>query len=226
MLKEGMFCLIKFGQKQYMENLLKKGEVCFNPIDEFRTSIEKERGDSNEGAISLQNVKVKEIKAEHPDLGTYVFKPAPNSVFRLMNFDDAGYLSFSSYAITLKTFQKNNEHKISEKMLEFGEYAIVVKEPLKFINCILENLKDKNVLFKEGMIEYLNLSIEEKYDLSFFNKSEDFKHQEEYRIIFQSLNSERCLIYIGSIEEYAVIVKTEDLIKNKWSIVNKERNPR
>lgn len=68
------------------------------------------------------------------------------------------------------------------------------------------------------MVDYLNYSDKEKYDLTFFNKSEEFKHQAEYRIIMRSTKFESIQINIGSIKDYARIFKVEDFIGKKWTI--------
>ena len=143
MAEDRVFCLVKFGKKEHMENLLNWGEVCFTALTLFRDSLEQERGDSFEAAFSLKNVILKEIKCEHPTA--------------------------------------------------------------------------QNLQFKDGAINYHDYSVREKYELSFFDKNDQLKHQEEYRIILK-LDSykERHLIRIGSIKDYSEIVKSKDLIEMIW----------
>lgn len=74
-----------------MESLLNKGEIHFTPIIDFCSSIEAERGDPNEGLLKLENVKLKEVRCEHPTLGTYVFKMDENSNSKLKTFIDKPY---------------------------------------------------------------------------------------------------------------------------------------
>jgi len=213
-----MFCLIKFGTKEHMESLLNVGEIHFSPLINFYNSTEEERGDSNEGLIKLENVKIKEVKVEHPTLGTYVFKMDETSNSKMKTFIDEPYLCFSAYAITNRTFETSNEYTIDENMQKLGKYAVIINEPLKFINMVVTNLKQQGLFVGEGMVDYLNYSNREKYDLTFFNKSEEFKHQAEYRIIIRVPELESKQIHIGSIKNCANICKTEEFINTKWTI--------
>ena len=217
MAEDRVFCLVKFGKKEHMENLLNWGEVCFTALTLFRDSLEQERGDSFEAAFSLKNVILKEIKCEHPTLGTFYFNTTPDSVSRLIEFNLDPYLNFSAYAISTRIFENNNKHKISEKMIAFGEYAVIIKNPFLFTKGVFDELTAQNLQFKDGAINYHDYSVREKYELSFFDKNDQLKHQEEYRIILK-LDSykERHLIRIGSIKDYSEIVKSKDLIEMIW----------
>lgn len=223
MRNDEIYCLIKFGQKEHIERLLNNGEVYFKPITYFRHSSESQRGDNYEGAFTLENIQVKEIKAEHPTLGIFFFHPVENSTSRLVNYNDDVYLSFSTYSISTKTFQNSNEHKINKAMLAFGDYAIMINDPLKFRKAIFKQLDRLNLPYWHGTVRYHNYSEKEKYNLSFFDKSEEYIHQEEYRIIIKSKDSHPLIVNIEAITDYSIVSSSQTMIETTW---NANRNPR
>jgi hypothetical protein len=134
-----LFCLVKFGKKEHLENLMFNGKMRFGAIDTFANSTEKERGDKFEGAFNIRNEKFVKIECEHPELGKYTFTPVPNTIGTLINFIDEAYYCYSIYALTSDCFKESDNHKIDERMSEFSEYALVIKEP----NLFLEQVQKK-----------------------------------------------------------------------------------
>ncbi|MES2274625.1 MAG: hypothetical protein V4592_01300 [Bacteroidota bacterium] len=211
-----VYCWVKFGRKEHMENLFNNGEVCFSAVRDFRESSENERGDSLEGAYSIENVTLIDIKCDHPTLGTFHFKPLPNSKTRLTHFNDDPYLNFSIYAVTSNVFENNFKHTIDKRMAEFGDYAVIIKDPKLFLDKIFNKLKAVGVAARGQFVDYRDYKNIEKLELTFFNKSIEFKHQEEYRIIIESEDNSKRIVGIGSIKEYAILIKSSEAIEMFW----------
>jgi hypothetical protein len=93
---EQIFCLIKFGQKEHVEKLLKEGELYFNTVSTYAELDDEERGDANEGAEWINNAQVVKIKVEHPTLGSLELFPATNQLSNLGNIIFIIYLSVNT----------------------------------------------------------------------------------------------------------------------------------
>jgi len=132
-----IFTLIKFGKKEDLEKLLRKGEVYFNTLETFTESKDPERGDENEGACWIENIQFTNIRAVHPILGTFDFKPNLNSLGKMIQYN-FNHLSYSLYVLTATVFTESNLFQIDERMIEFGGYALMIKKPIEFLNAILQ----------------------------------------------------------------------------------------
>jgi hypothetical protein len=210
-----IICLIKFGKKQHLEDLINNGILRFSPIKSFRDSEQKEQGDIFEGAFNIINEEFSKIEVKHPTLGNHTFKPVPKRLGRISQYNEDSFCLFSSYAITLDTFNNKDNHTIDHKMLEFGEYALFIKEPYEFLNRIYQELNLLNINFKSNLADYIDLSKRGDIDLSFFNKTDELSHQLEHRILIKS-DDEPKYIQIGSLKEFCDISTATDMIKTKF----------
>lgn len=214
-------CLIKFAKKKsHLESLMNNGEIFFNEVQTYTDSIEPERGDSNEGATWLENAQFINIKVEHPVLGTHNFKPQKNTLGKLTqyNFD---YLSHSLYEITPDIFSKSDTFQISEKMKQFGDYALMIKKPYDFFNALVSELKRQKIQYEIKAIEYKDLSKEGKFTVTPFIKDKEYSHQNEIRIIIKDKENRAKSIQIGSLADYCILTDAQTMIEMVWKAKRK-----
>ena len=192
-----IFCLIKFGERPYMERLLKYGELFFNTSAKYNElhKDENERGHINEGARWVENALIAKVEADHLALGKFTFKPVQSKLSKLIQYNYF-YLSYSLYAISHRTFENSNIHKIDSKILEFGDAAIFIQKPYKF----LTQLKENSIRYDANFVEYVDLDKKGKINLSPFDKKMRHYHQMEFRIIIEDIDDKLKIINIGSIE--------------------------
>jgi hypothetical protein len=210
-------CFIKFGKKEHIESLLKSGEIYFNTPKTFSDSKEPEKGDSSEGAIWLDNAQLTDIKVEHPTIGIINLIPKPNSLSKITQYH-YNFLSFSLYDVSQNIVSNSEIKQIDERMIEFGDSALIIKKPIKFIESIISELKKQNIRYELKPVEYKELSEKGKHIINPFVKDEEYKHQNEYRIIIENLNNKPFSINIGSIEDYCLFSESESMIKTEWSV--------
>lgn len=212
-----LFCLIKFGKKNRLESFIKDGDIFFNDVEAYVISNEPERSDLNEGATWLENAQFINIKAEHPDLGTYNYKPKENKLGRIIeyNFD---YLSHSLYKITSGNFSKSDTFKISEKMKQFGKYVVIINKPYVFFDAVIKELKRQQIQYEIKPIEYKDLTKEGEFKLSPFIKDEQYAHQHEIRMIIENKENKPRAIQIGSLEDYCTLTKAQTIVEVIWNV--------
>lgn len=211
-----LMCLVKFAKKKsHLESLMNKGEVFFNEIQTYTDSIEPERGDSNEGAVWLENAQIADIKVEHPVLGIHNFKPLENTLGKFIqyNFD---YLSHSLFKITPDVFLKSDTFQISEKMKQFGDYALMIKKPYDFFNALISKLKRQKIQYEINVIEYKDLSKEGRFTVTPFIKDKEYSHQNEIRIIIKNIENQAKSIQIGSIADYCILTDAQTMVEMVW----------
>jgi len=216
-----LMCLIKFSKKKcHLDSLINSGEIFFNKVQDYAESNEPERGDSNEGAIWLENAQFTNIRVDHPTLGTFNFKPQKNTLGKITQYDFY-YLSHSLYAITSDIFSESDIFQISEKIKYFGEYALMIKQPYDFLNAIVSELERQKIQYEIKPIKYQDLSKEGKIDITPFVKDKEFYHQNEYRIIIENRDDKTKSIRIGSIADYCIQTDAQTMVEMIWEAKRK-----
>lgn len=217
-----LFCLIKFGRKENLEKLIEKGQLRFGAIVDFQKSTEKERGDKFEGVINITNTQFSKIECDHPDLGKFTFQPMTSKLFSITKYTNDSFYSFSSYALTSDSFNETDVHKIDKKMTEFGDYAVVIREPILFLNEVKCKLTEMNIKFGYQLTDYEDYKQEGKFETSLFSKTMDLQHQFEHRILIHPEQSEKeFFIEIGSIKEFCFLLKTEEILNTEFKVERK-----
>ncbi|NBG65599.1 hypothetical protein [Acidiluteibacter ferrifornacis] len=212
-----IFALIKFGEKEHLESLMHKGQMRFGALDSFAQSIQKERGDKFEGAFNIVNGQFSKIEYNHPVLGKGSFTPVPNTKGTIINFTDDPFFCFSSYALTSDCFNKTDIHKIDDRMMEFGEYALVIKEPNIFLGRVKSSLTELNYPFEGKLTSYLNFKQEGTVDATLFTKTQDLQHQFEHRILIKTeRKQEEIFIEIGSIKNICFLSRTHEMLQTEF----------
>jgi hypothetical protein len=215
-----LFCLIKFGKREHIQNLLDLGQMRFGAISDFAKSNEIERGDQFEGSSKIVNARFSKIEYVHPELGNGIFIPVLNKLGRIINYTGSLNYCFSSYAITSNSFLEVDNHKIDKRMIEFGEYALIIKEPNIFLRKVKEKLRELNYKFSYSLIEYIDFKQEGEIYSNLFFKTSDLKHQQEYRILIQEdISVNEIFIEIGSISEFCILSPTVELIETNFTAI-------
>lgn len=213
---DDIFCLLKFGQEKYLNDLLQKGEVFFRPVEDYVNSDKDQVGDPNEGCVWIENGQFTSIKANHPTLGIHEFKPAPDQLGKLSQ-SNLNFLSCSFFAITPNVFTESDTFIIDNRISEFGTHALMIKEPNKFLEDVANELKRQNIEYEIGTVKYRDFNIEGRIELTPFHKSNDYRHQHELRIIRRNIDNKAKTVSIGSIADYAEITETKYFMESVWS---------
>jgi hypothetical protein len=216
-----IFCLVKFGKKIHLEEMFETGKIRFGLITEFMQSSENERGDKFEGVFEIINTGFTEVTCEHPTLGTQTFKLNPDNPARLMQRSLDPHCSFSCYALTYEMFAEIHTHNINERLLEFGDYAIFIKNPKEFINRVHRELSDVGYSGQTNLINYIDYETAGTITPDFFTKSDQFSHQNELRFLFETKEEKPVFIEIGSISDISVLLPAAELVKNPFVVKRK-----
>ena len=202
--------LLKFGQKQDMENLFNKGEVYMNTIKIFQELDKPGVGDKLEGTFEITNFREGKLTLEIPD-NPITLNPKKIQLRKKLK----GHIGniYSTYALSDELLKRKAIHRIDKRMLEFGPHCVIVKDVGKFISLVLEKLHEKDFLNSHNLVKYYDYN-RNNHDLSLFNKSHIFSYQKEHRIIANTNIDEPIKFEIGSMHEYAELHSAENLIKN------------
>ena len=216
-----IFCLIKFGKREHLEKLQRMGQMRFTSLESFRQTKEQQRGDELEGALEIVNGGFTEVNCEHPTLGTFNFKIDEQSETRFLKTDASPYCIFSCYALTYEMLNTADIYKIDERMAEFGDHALVIKNPRQFIDRVHEQLIIQNKSWKTNLTQYRDLTSAGNFRADLFTKSDKYIHQNEFRFLFESDNNSPQFIELGSIKDISEIHSSRNIISNAFKRVTK-----
>lgn len=215
---EDILLFVKFTKREFAEKLL-DGQIYFNIPSNYNKIENKEIGDENEGAKWIDNSEITNIKCEF-DNKIIELKPAPNAKFKIIQYDYY-YLSFSLYTIYRSSFENNKTFRIDSKMQDTAyDSAIVIENPIAFLNKLIEKLKSEKIEYELNSVTYKNLKTE-KSILSPFDKKEEHSHQNEFRIIIINKENTAKIIEIGSIKDYCKLVSANIILESEWTAIRK-----
>jgi hypothetical protein len=202
--------LLKFGQKQDMENLFNKGEVYMNTIKLFQELDKQGVGDKLEGTFEISNFKEGKLTLEIPD-NPITLNPKKIQLRKKLK----GHIGniYSTYALSDELLKRKVIHRIDKRMLECGTHCVIVKDVTMFISLISDKLNEKGFSNLHNLINYHDYN-KNNHDLTLFDKSHTFSYQNEHRIIANTNVDEPIKFEIGSMHEYAEMYSAENLIKN------------
>lgn len=204
--------LIKFGQKEDMEDLMFNGTVYFNTIEYFRKCEQKERGDSFEGTLDIQNYN----EADNYRL-TFTL-PQSGKQLSSNKFNVRTFLSnikgnmYCLYSLNKEIVSQQYNFKIAPRMKEFGDFMVVITRPNEFLLAIIEQLNAMELDFAMNHVTYHNYN-SYSGELNLFSKPDNFKHQNEFRIVLHRNSSEALSVQIGNIESYAHLLPASAIDK-------------
>jgi hypothetical protein len=189
----------------------------FGLLTDFQSSTERERGDKFETAVNIVNGQFTKIECDHPELGRHTFKVAVNTIGTITHFTDEPHYCFSSYALTSDCFKDQDTHVIDNKMLEFGDHALIISEPILFLDRVKSYLTDKKLKFGYKRTDYKNYKVEGDIDTNLCSKTDELVHQCEHRILIKKDSVDKALfVEIGSIRDWCFLSRADELIRTEF----------
>lgn len=199
---------LKFGQQEHVYDLYENGTVYMNTVEYFRRIEDKElRGDSFEGTIKVINSLPGTFRIPGIDREFKYHKAHIEEAYKIA-FGNI----FSLYAISSYGFANPMEFKIDERNRGFGTHCLLIKNVPYFINSLKEQLTNLGFKFSHGFVEYFDKDSISK-DLTAFDKPLEFRYQKEFRFFVPNDKLEPISIKIGSLEDFAEVVTTEEAMQ-------------
>lgn len=215
--------LIKFGRKEDMEKLLKRGEIFCRPLSHFQKIEENDlakRYDMFEGASCLvqsdvlRSEGISVLISEHEntiDITPYILgpiiEPGENKI--------AVYCLYAVFGSHLQQYIDGERNiLIDEQVRKFGDYAVYI-QPKMFIERIKQAVEKLYLDTICKPIDYVDTTKYHGIYGPFRKPQQDFSFQNEYRIVLFNKRIDdpkgSFTLKIGDISDIAVLVSIEDL---------------
>jgi len=110
--------------------------------------------------------------------------------------------------------QYQKDLKLHNKMVELGDYCVIIINPWQFIGRVKSTIQQKNLKGWLGLVEYFDPNIfHGKFQgiEPFFRKQKQYSYQKEYRIVLQTeiKGDNPYVLNIGSIQDICLSCRTD-----------------
>lgn len=194
--------LIKIGTRENIEKLLYYGEVYMNHYNYFRNKEVRDylRGDFAEclAYSPIENIRFPLWEKS----GIEIINAKINENVDVSHLYSMVMIDDSFWSM---------ERKIDRRIEGFGDTALIIK-PKEFIERVIVNYRSK---IKFGSVDYYEVPLVPK-KINEFSKRMGYNYQNEFRIVVKSTTEDPLNFTIGSLENIAIIVPTEDLFRLKF----------
>jgi hypothetical protein len=201
---------IKFGAKDHIEALLRKGAIYMRSILDFKKNSEnKQRYDKFEGSLSNHYLTNGVIQLKPVNEGEWKNLQFVEANFN-NNISDKSILSYSLYTINKEDFEKGSELSIDYRMKEFGSHLLLIRNTREFIDRIKMHFAAGKM---ESCCNYVNYyDPKHNHDsLTLFHKPDELSHQKEFRILTKNVSASPITFSIGNLKQFAEVFSTEGL---------------
>ena len=204
---------LKLGSEKNILDLFENRTIYMNTIEYFRKVEDEElRGDKYEGVSKVINSLPGTFKIPGIDREFNYVK-----VHLKESYKEVLGNIYSLYAISSKGFPNPLDFKFDERNLRFGTHGVMIKDLPLFFNKIENELKKNNLKFNHGFVDYYDKE-EVSREITLFEKPLEFEHQKEFRFYVENDKIKPIKIQIGSMKDYAEILKIEDILELKLEV--------
>lgn len=201
-MKSPLSLLIKFGEKEHLESMLKDGNIHCKSI---KWCAEHEdgnlRGDGFEAVIKTQFLENPEIhlKEAGNSKSEWMRLNVKTALYKEYHKEPIGNLfCMSMFPVSEGIF------RIDEKCNRFGGYLLFIHNQVEFFRRIDDALTTLGIDFCCGEINYLNLH-KHTGEKKLFQKDTEYSFQHEYRFHLHTSFTDTFEFSIGNIEDIAVL---------------------
>ena len=196
--------LVKFGRLEHLE-MLRDGIMYLNTLKYFWEIEDGDlRGDRFDtiDKIIRHNTGVIELT---PKGGKTLRGEVVNFEYREHTSEPESINLFCMYALR----PAHGSFPVDPRNLAFGDYALVLLEPQRFIDLTHQAIVDNGIQGSAGIVEYVDNDF--AGEMGPFRKLRRFEYQSEWRMVtYGGMGTARNL-ELGSLSDIVKIVRSEDL---------------
>ena len=199
---------LRFGPKEYIQDLYENGTVYMNSIKHFRDRKDDPlRADMYEGISRIIDCPPGEFTIPEINYtGRY-------EALRLREYDPnlAGNI-YSLYCVSSYFFPDPESFKAHISNAGFGDSCIMIKDNPEFLRRIQQAVEEKGYSYRDGFMDYYD---KDTYcgEVGVFKKPLDYENQKEFRIYVQRQDTDPLILKIGSLEGIATVHTSMEIIE-------------
>jgi len=201
--------LVKLGKSNHLKEI-QQGKIRFTRLNSYKKIENKNIGDIDEGLSSIHYTdKDTEYFYSHPLLNNGEPIRVTNSILSFKDYPDNNYFVFCMAYFSITDIVNKTIFDKSVYAEEKWTDVLYFFNPKDILERIAKKIQNETSPWI-GAVQYYDYNINQ-YNLNVFSKSNEYKHQKEYRIAFipkdeNELQKQHIIIDIGNIEKESIIV--------------------
>lgn len=205
--------LIKIGKEEHIRTLYEKGILYMNTLQYFvKVEDNSQQQDNFEGATffeSLKKIEIKNATGEEIKFGDSADCDAPLLYGNLLIHSDASLGNiYCMFAVTEEFIKSKSD--IDKRNKEFGDHFLLIHNPEVFLTRVYAALEERGVKYKSGLVYYFDREEYYRGRLTPFMKRNDYRHQNEFRLLVENKIDAVFILEIGSLKDIARLYKIVD----------------
>ena len=198
----------KFGSKEFMEDLLENGTIFLNTVNAFKKMEDNYRGDKDEGVSDIIQAEYAEMELQLPPAlgGKTIRLDKNNGLVGPITISDKDYTNTNIYSLYM--IYADESFKADERVLQFGDYFVMIHKPEEFMNRMNKALEDSGYRYSYGSVKYINKN-EYQGSMNIFNKFSDYSYQNEYRYHVINNEDKPIILNLGCLKDIAQLLPSE-----------------
>lgn len=208
---EGVF--IKILSKKRAISFL-EGHIYFNTESYFAEldKSDRVRSDSDEGVdecwqiqeLAIQCLKTGEFLPVGGITGPLKYRKATQGIDNIL---------------CIYVLLKDEGFVVDPRVMEFGDVAIIIRDPIEFTKRIHDAAAEKGLRVKQKPIEYID---KDSYHgaMGSFRKFDEYQYQSELRYLLHPGVGEPIILNLGSLKDICYAIHSEDIAKLKSRVVS------
>lgn len=228
--------LLKFGSKENLKKL-QSGQLYMKNL-KYYVDLEKNTSDENVGDMYDGQMMIEDVNLSMYTTDNYKFLgPLKGSrismdlgyskypVFCMFKLDDRNYTNEKLEGNKLKERYEFTKEQL-QKLPNFGEYVLMIRNNNKFIERINNGFLSKNIEYSKDSVQYYGCNnlkrlqqIQDDNSRIAFWKRQKYAYQQEYRFLAHIEVDDFLSVDIGDISDITQLIKTKDLL-NTYLEVN------
>lgn len=228
-IEDDVFILMKFGSEENLRKL-QAGQLYMKNlkyyVDLEKTTADEDIGDIYDGQMVLKDVNIKMYTVDTHEFITQFYVPQASM--------SLGFLNYPVFCMFMVDYRNHVDEHLDgdnltvsyqftkeqlERMPNFGDAVLVVKNRDEFIKRVKDGLLKAGYRFSDSRVQYYGFNniehvkqVLENNERIAFWKRDKYSYQQEYRFFIHSYVDDHLSVDIGDISDITEIFKTEELL--------------
>ena len=203
-----MRIFIKVQERKYIEDMYENEYLYFSSLYGFRDDQDETgRPDPKEGNLINRQI-------DYLAVGKGQDKIILSEVLTNFNSQYHEFLAEPQVSCCPLFFQNLRVNKVlrnfDDRILALGDSALVIYEEKKFYDFLDQSIKHAGYEYSRGFVKYYDPTKHDG-DLTLHHKNEEFKFQNEYRIIIAPTKEDGIKIPIDNLQEISFIIDSNQI---------------
>mgnify|MGYP000082511145 CR=1 FL=1 len=213
-----MLILTKIHKAQFIEDMFNKEYLYFNSLRDFRDNSKDGTGRLDPRELNLKNEQLTTLTIQKDDKEIHLHKVLKGfSGQYIEHMSEPKINCCSLHWLEIESGQSPST--FNHKLIEMGDKALLIYDWKKFFEILDQSLENLKLEYSRKKVEYYNPKTFSD-DLSLHHKNEEFKWQNEYRILIAPTNNKPLKIPLKGMKEISCVIDSKAYHRIRIKIEN------